>query len=190
MAENEDFNWDEYFNEGVTPCSINREIVAKKLLRELAYHEASHFVFCAFAERLKVGFNRVLSIEIHPEKQRENNPAPTGLVHGFGSPYGDETLKAKEATKNWYLLDPKRYYSSLFQSIAGYTSYQVFIENVEHFIDQPEPENYVSSIPYYRIECLPDVSDLKKIQEKLGWKGVEHCLTSRGSAVRIRQLPH
>lgn len=172
MPESEDFDWETWNNEGQLPCSENREIIPKRLVKQLAYHEASHFVFCILAERLKIGFKPVLSIEIHPENKIEENAAPNGLVYGFGSPYGDETPQAKEKTKKWYLENSKRYFSSIFQTIAGHTSYQVFIEDVEHFIGIPDYLNYVNTVPFYRLDCLPNDSDLEKIQEKLEWKGI------------------
>lgn len=172
MSENETFNWELWLNDGEPlppPCSISQNYKYADLIKELAFHEASHLVFDIISEKLDLGFSPIEAIKITPNDPKGN------YVRGFHSPYpnGDSLSALKK--RKWYFEKENENHNRLFVKVlgalAGYTSYQVFMEDSLYFINPVIEETESVTLNYYRIDCLPDhrPSDFQIVYEMLGW---------------------
>lgn len=174
MEDNTEFDFELFINDGMPlppPCSIPKEYNQAGFLNELAFHEASHFVFDILGKRLSLGFSPIEAIKISPTDPKGN------YVRGFHSPFPETDAMSGINRKKWYFENESQKHNRLFTKalslIAGYTSYQIFVEDTPHFIN-PKIEEGGNSFPnYHRIDCLPDPppSDFQLLSEMLGWIG-------------------
>jgi len=112
----------------------------KCLEEELAYHEASHFVFSCIFQRLIDGFTPVEGIEICAENIKDGN---SNLVKGFvpniphEETYGTNNVEAPKVLE-FFKSDTRRLLAKFIVLISGFSSYQVFIEENNYCIGSPE----------------------------------------------------
>lgn len=149
--------------------------------KELAFHEAGHFVM----ERLlqKSGLNEIPFGDINYMYIDSDNKQ--GAVNGFLSLDNLEgnvwTNENYERFKRRFQENPRYTYATLFSLISGYATYKKFIDDNKYFIGfEREGESRL-----YRIDTVPhsvvktqynryvnDVSDFAKIKERLNFFGI------------------
>lgn len=180
MDENEKFNWEEWQNDGITmppAASISHPYDEELLLKEIAIHEASHFVFDILAEKANIGFKRVASIEVMPASVNDGKiKFPTGLTHGFGCPLAQKPFPSQKEVDNWYVSDKsrKRIFFRLFGLLSGFTSYKTFFQNTDYFIGYADANLNQSQIPFFKLDTLNFnfISDFDKAQKQLVLLGI------------------
>ncbi|WMX16581.1 hypothetical protein [Aureispira sp. CCB-E] len=136
---------------------VEKEIDYKNFLIELAYHEASHFVFDQLILKMNLGFTPVCSMFVHADKENKILEGKVSLLERTNnkSPYA------------FYKQNPMRLYAFLLVTLAGYTSRLVFIDNDPFFISKTDLKNYTDGkLFYYSLDILPrDVDDVRKTQD-------------------------
>jgi hypothetical protein len=147
--------------------SIIKSLTKKQLKVELAFHEASHFVFICLLSKYVNGFSEINHIISCVDKIHGFNHVNSFTPKLSVSVFRDE----KEfliCEKEFFKKDKKRLVVCLMICIAGYCSYQVFIEDNQYFIGFIQNENTLD-IQYYRIENAFDsnTEDFKFIKNKL-----------------------
>jgi hypothetical protein len=142
------------------PSYRERDVIIKSLKNELAFHEASHLVFACMALKCLNGFIPMQHIISCAENAHEKgfNEA-RGLAPDLpeNSTYSIGNREPKSYII-FYNEDRKRLVAKLLSTIAGYSSYQVFMkfmDKEEYFIgcieNKPLSDNF-QSIKYYRKE--------------------------------------
>jgi hypothetical protein len=147
--------WEEE-QEEISISRVEKEIDYKNFLIELAYHEASHFVFDQLILKMDLGFAPVCSIFVHADRKNKI--------------LGGEVSVLEKAIKNPYVFygqNPKRLYAFLLVTLAGYTSRLTFIDNDPFFISEPDfKECTEGKLYYYSLDFLPrSVDDVRKTQD-------------------------
>lgn len=138
------------------------EIDYNQFLIELAYHEASHFVFDQLILKMDLGFHQIESIFVHCEKESKTIK---GVVSGLGKSITD--------LRKFYKADTRRVYARLITTLAGYTSRTVFIKDdidSSFFISKADlSDNYKNGmLYYYSIEIAPSaIDDIRKTKAYL-----------------------
>lgn len=147
------------------PC-VPKDKTTKCLIEEITFHEASHLIFGLLVDKENLGFLPPTSIEV-------NYHELTGNVRGPVSPYA---TNAKHKVEPWYKENPRRILSAIFQKLAGYVSYKVFIEDSEHFVGVPEiyGDGGKGNLTYCNLHGLgltsqPKTDDFRKAVELLSW---------------------
>lgn len=149
----ENFDLGLFLNDG-EPIKQPEEAIQggiEKIKIELAFHEASHFVFDLLIEKMNIGFASVTAIKIDSKDAKGN------YVDGCLSPYPGKSKDDFEALKerrNWYSENRDRFHVKLLSVLAGYTSYQVFIEDTEYFINPGIEVASFSQTGYKKISDL------------------------------------
>ena len=116
---------------------LDRTKEIKDLISELAFHEASHFVFDCMAQKYVDGFAPINFIISCAEKLNEEK---YNVVNGFAPdiPKHKTYVKSHDEEAKGYLefynKDRKRLAAKLLSVVAGYSSYQIFIENDKYYI--------------------------------------------------------
>jgi hypothetical protein len=167
------------FNDNIElkkPSYKERDVIIKSLKNELAFHEASHLVFACMALKCLNGFIPMQHIISCAEKVHEKGfNVASGLapsVPNSTCPIGGGEPKSYIT---FYNEDRKRLVAKILSTVAGFSSYQVFMkfmDKEEYFIgciqDKPLLNNF-QSIKYYRKEyALPSgATDFKGILVKL-----------------------
>lgn len=142
------------------------------IVREIATHEAAHFVFAILGERLTSDFIPVTSIQLFPEELK-------GEITGFQSPLNSSD---SHVIKTWYLEDERRYYAKIFTSLAGFVSYKAFVNDTDYFIlKTPTAWRNLETVKYHKLESraiftvredgLGGIPDFNGVQSRLKWKG-------------------
>lgn len=172
-----------------------RTVCINKFKDEIAFHEASHFVFIILAlNHFATGtFSLIDFLTCCTEKIKVKGH---NLVSGF-APANITKDKMQDGTKwndepegylEFYNEDRRRLAASMLVDIAGYSSYQVFIQNSEYYIfSEPKldyPQIGSCTINYYdKYNTLKsEAGDFVKIDRRLGiyyWD----CLQSGKSKV-------
>ena len=154
------------------------ELTAEVLLNEIAFHEASHFVFQALITNCTDDF----SIPSGIETIISNDGIPQGQVIGFncrifedGLPNTVEQLYSELC--EFYAANKHSAVLELFSLMSGYSSYQVFVEpGKPDFIALPKHEIVDGQPPilkssYYDLEHAPPsrggIKDLFRIRHLL-----------------------
>jgi hypothetical protein len=135
---------------------IETEIDYDNFLIELAYHEASHFVFDQLILKMDLGFSPVTRIFVHCSRE---DKILNGVVTGLGGYEG--------SSNSFYRGDNSRVYARLLTTLAGYTSRLVFIDDSPFFISEADLDNYTNGkLFYYTIETAPrKISDVRKTKD-------------------------
>jgi hypothetical protein len=136
-----------------------RTVVENDKLKELGFHEASHFVFSCLFRKKAEGFCGINFINICPEKI---NIEGYNVVNGFNP----NLEMFGTSVEGFYNSDINRLLVKLTTLIAGFASFQIFIEDKEYFIGVPES---TSEFKYYKVESSLNlgIPDIKMIQDKL-----------------------
>ena len=100
---------------------IEREFRMKKMLKEVAIHEASHLVFGILITRLNLGFTNCDGVFIEV-----NEDTSKGATQGFIPPVGQYDF---QGAINWYQQEPVRLWAKLFSTLVGYLTYNAFFSN-------------------------------------------------------------
>ena len=114
--------------------SKKKQVTFSQFRNEIAFHEASHFVFNVITLK---HFNKQLVINYAiccPERINEEK-----IIDGKVEDYNVVNVKASKS-EDWYGFhdyfrkDRRKLVASLLVAIAGYSSYQLFVENSEFYI--------------------------------------------------------
>ena len=121
--------------------AINKELPLKDFELELAYHEASHFVFSCLILKNLVGFTPLNFVIICPQKYFEggfnkiNGVMPAGVPERLT--YVGSNMEEAVGFKEFYNSNRNRLIAKLLSTVAGHASYQVFIKNEKFYIHCP-----------------------------------------------------
>lgn len=125
---------------------ITRKLTDEEILNELAFHEASHFVFNCMVYRLGLDFLAPRGIEICSEKHN-------GRVFGFSPNLTESELQRESILKDWYTGNINRLIGRMLGTIAGYTSYQIFIEDSPYFVAVVDDNQ--REVKYFKLLTAP-----------------------------------
>ncbi|NUQ23086.1 MAG: hypothetical protein HUU34_03975 [Saprospiraceae bacterium] len=123
--------------------SINHEGMEK----ELAFHEAGHFVFSCMMTKYLPVFTPI-DYAITCSEITDLNNDERNVVHG-NAPIGltDDDLKNPGKLRKFYIDDNKRIIVKVFTSFAGVATYPEFIESVDRFVGIPNGNG--DALTYY-----------------------------------------
>lgn len=141
---------------------LSEELSLESLLNEVAFHEASHFVFQLLIIKEYSEFNYPDSITVSVKfKERFE-----GEVYGFSPKVIDKAIKSdiykERCLLNAFYLKPQNVYYYCFQKLAGFNSFKAFIKNrIEYFAllnynDGLELKEK-NSVNYYSLEKAPNM---------------------------------
>ncbi len=140
---------------------------------ELAYHEASHFVFSCLGLKHVSEFTPISFIMTCLEDENSN------IVNGFGPnidmpKYSKKRNEKPEEYYNFYKNDRRRIVAKILSSLAGYASFKVFISEDDYFISMNTGvriNSYHRKLTYYCLRSAlfeyEQISDLENVKEKL-----------------------
>jgi hypothetical protein len=150
-----------------------RTVKANQLRNEIAFHEASHFVFKVLGLAHVNEFTPINFAICCPNKVNQEG---FNVVQGFApripisETYGNLESEPKGLI-NFFNSDRKRLVASLFSKIAGYSSYQVFIKNSNFYISSKVEKTGKKcyKIKYYNLEnaTVSNTDDFNNIFRKL-----------------------
>lgn len=168
-----------YESEGIPPQPRKLPLDLKAFTKEIAFHEASHFVMGRLINKLNIGFREATSITIDSRGKK------SGVVTGFGGSYDMDTPYWTESNKArfeaFYSEDVRRIWAESLNLIAGYASYKLFISDQEDFISYLETSestevvmHTLSTVPHH-FRYTPGnkepvgVNDFAKIRDRLSF---------------------
>lgn len=128
------------------PSSITEPLDWDLVKEEIAFHEASHFVFQCLLFQLSLGFKPDHKIEYCYKRLN-------GKVEGF-VPASDKAMSSDYELRRWYIQDHKRTIARILSTLAGHASCKYFFrKNDEYFISDPNLEKL--TVKFYRIRGFP-----------------------------------
>lgn len=153
----------------------------KDFAKELAFHEASHFVIQRLLHPFDLGFLESDNLWINTKERRGN-------VHGFMIQDFNHTVWTEPVYRKFrkfFNTDYRRYKGYCLELIAGYASYKIFIEDSDFFISFGDFINNRNELKMYKLETVPHsirrtendrklfgVSDFAKIKEQISFQGI------------------
>jgi hypothetical protein len=146
-----------------------KDINFKKLKRELSLHEASHFVFdCLLLKHFSV-FTKINFAIICPERMDEGG---WNVVNGTAPNIPIERMH-DYFLKKFYIEEKARAIAKIFSFLAGYTSYLIFIEDNDFFINIPNEDK--TKLFYFDIKNVPihRCSDIEKTLRYLSYMDIQ-----------------
>lgn len=131
--------------------------------KEIAFHEAGHFVFiCMMIMHLK-DFTPIKYVIICKEKFGELYGYANGISGGI-----PKLINSSASEMEFYLQDKKRMVGQIFSLMAGVVTYHEFIKTTDHFVGLL---NYKEQrLDYYTFQegfSKLDLSDFKQVDELL-----------------------
>lgn len=126
-----------------------RTKTSDEMLLEVAYHEASHFVFGVMSLKYVTGFIGHIFMRVCPEnfiQDNDENGNGYNVVNGFAPdvPLHKTYVRSQREEPNGYLEfyneDRKRLVAKMLVTLAGYSSYQIFNKGKqedEYFVGIP-----------------------------------------------------
>ncbi len=180
---------------GIEKPYLERTKKITDLKSELAFHEASHFVFDCIAQKYVKGFVPINFIVSCAEKLNEEN---YNVVNGFAPdiPMHKTYVKSQDDEAEGYLefynADRKRLAAKLLSVIAGYSSYQIFIENDKYYIGAnivdekiEKGESYKFNYHSVKNSLNSETSDFNFIRKKLR---IYYSLTGNNAIDAVKRL--
>lgn len=156
---------------------IERNIKIESLEIELAFHEASHFVFNCMALKCVTGFMSINSIISCAEKLNVNG---FNVVNGFAPDVPEDKTYVRDHNEEaigyleFYNEDRKRLVAKILTLTAGYSSYQIFIKNDKYYIGVKNDGIHPVGTGLLRMKYFSkkaaissNTSDFKKLSKKL-----------------------
>lgn len=150
-----------------------RIVKADEFRKEIAFHEASHFVFHVLGLAHVTGFTSIKFAICCAHKVNQEDLF--NVVQGFApdiphsQTFGNDEIEAPGYLK-FFNEDRKRLVASLFSTIAGYSSYAVFIQKRKFYIFSSVEKvgQKQFKIKYYDLKNAKssDTSDFNKLFRK------------------------
>lgn len=153
----------------------------KKIVHEIAFHEAGHLVFDILGLRLGLGFAEVFGYEMDAQNRHGQ---VIGFYHGAEKRATRDGRKAWIPTdiRHWYREDKRRVATKILTLMAGYATYRNYLAS-----NEDEKEAFItvltddrSKLYYYTIDnrTIPQVGkgnmhDFERIQLLMGYLSIE-----------------
>lgn len=151
---------------------IEKELNSKEFVKEVALHEASHYVLGRLIVRLGLGFQEVNQINFCISLEQEKLEANVGV---FWPKLPEVVIisKNEEKIKAYYVENTHRVFAEIFSLLAGYASYLVFIEDSEYFVSEIDLLNNKSKIWYVDLDWAftSSLFDFDKARKQLNYLG-------------------
>lgn len=167
------------------PLYEKRKVDVDCLRRELAIHEASHFVFnCLALENLEGFKDMDYMITCFERYEEEGFNRVSGMTPAI-KPQRSKAEAENEIAK-FYMEDHRRIIAKLLSHIAAYSSYQVFISNSIYYINGTQKfvvEDKKVECTYFAIEGqnMSGTYDFKNVEKKLR----EVCNTDKDEIIEV-----
>ncbi|MEZ5040300.1 MAG: hypothetical protein R2828_10420 [Saprospiraceae bacterium] len=150
---------------------IEREFNHPRFLEELAFHEASHFVFDCLIVRTLQSFTEIKYMSICIDQFFEEG---WNRVNGLRPDIdiADEDM-TDPVLSRFYRFDKTRAAAKILSRLAGYASYPSFIEKTEFYFANPSEDK--TKLYYYKLRKanFKRVSDLKNVERYLSYLGID-----------------
>lgn len=176
-------DWESYFDKPKEISYQIKEIDEGSFSKELAFHEASHFVFQRLLHRYNLGFSEPVHMMI--DTVNRNGVVNGFMIEGFNHQFWTDTVL--EEFRNFYTQDIRRLKAHCLELMAGYTSYKVFINDSEFFIHDGTVDLNPNKLRMFKLETvyhsfsitrnnrsIVGVSDFGKMKEQASFIGINN----------------
>lgn len=142
------------------------DIFPNNLLKELAYHEAAHFLIDNYNLRKNIGFTEIMKVKIMVSQKE---------IIGFVEKIDDNKWSNPKQVKDFFLFDIQRVACKVLTLAAGYATYQQFVnKDTEYYIGVFNEDS--KKIMRYKLDTFQyydDSHDYYKLQACIKYLGIK-----------------